>query len=115
MATKARKSTGRKSTRSGRKGATRKASARKAGARKASARKAGARAARRGTSTSAKKSASKSTPAKRSRLAGVAKRLPVARVKRVTREVVQQATEAVSAGVDTLKDFGENLVNRVRA
>lgn len=39
----------------------------------------------------------------------------VARVKRVTREVVQQATVAVAAGVETLKDLGEQLVDRVRA
>jgi len=38
----------------------------------------------------------------------------VARVKRVTREVVQQATVAVSSGVETLRDLGENLVDRVR-
>lgn len=38
----------------------------------------------------------------------------MARVKRVTREVVQQATVAVSAGVETLKDVGENLLDRVR-
>ena len=43
------------------------------------------------------------------------KQSPVARVKRVTREVVQQATVAVTAGVETLKGFGENLVDRVRS
>jgi hypothetical protein len=43
------------------------------------------------------------------------KRSAVARVKRVTREVVQQAQGAVAAGVETLKDFGETLVDRVRA
>jgi hypothetical protein len=32
----------------------------------------------------------------------------------VTREVVQQATTAVSAGVETLRDLGENIVDRVR-
>ena len=93
MATKARKSARKKTTRTAKKSAARKPKMRSAAKRKSSARKA---------------------TAKRSRLAGVAKRLPVARVKRVTREVVQQATVAVSAGVDTLKDFGENLVNRVR-
>ena len=39
---------------------------------------------------------------------------PVARVRRVTREVVQQATVAVAAGVETLKDLGGNLVDRMR-
>jgi hypothetical protein len=43
------------------------------------------------------------------------KQSPVARVKRVTREVVQQASVAVSAGVETLKDLGGNLVDRVRS
>jgi hypothetical protein len=38
---------------------------------------------------------------------------PMARVKRVAREVAQQATAAVSAGVETVKDLGENLVDRV--
>ena len=42
------------------------------------------------------------------------KQSPVARVKRVTKEVVQQAAVAVSAGVETLKDFGGELVDRVR-
>jgi hypothetical protein len=36
-------------------------------------------------------------------------------VKRVTREVVQQASIAVSAGIDTLKDLGGSLVDRVRS
>ena len=31
----------------------------------------------------------------------------------VTREVVQQASGAVSAGVESLKDLGENLADRV--
>ena len=35
--------------------------------------------------------------------------------KRVAKEVVQQAQGAVVAGVETLKDFGENLMERVRA
>lgn len=43
------------------------------------------------------------------------KQSPVARVKRVTREVVQQAAVAVTTGVETLKDLGENLVDRVRS
>jgi hypothetical protein len=38
----------------------------------------------------------------------------VARVKRVTQQVVQQATSAVSAGMDTLRDLGETFVERVR-
>jgi hypothetical protein len=38
----------------------------------------------------------------------------MSRVKRVTREVVSQATAAVTAGVETVRDLGENLVDRVR-
>lgn len=41
-------------------------------------------------------------------------RAPLARVKRVAREVVQQAQVAVAAGVETVKDLGENLMDRVR-
>jgi hypothetical protein len=38
----------------------------------------------------------------------------VARAKRVARGVVQQATVAVVTGVDSLKELGETLVDRVR-
>jgi hypothetical protein len=38
---------------------------------------------------------------------------PLARVKRVAQEVAQQATTAVTEGVETLKELGENLVERV--
>jgi hypothetical protein len=38
---------------------------------------------------------------------------PLARVKRVAQEVAQQATTAVTEGVETLKDFGESIVERV--
>jgi len=58
------------------------------------------------------KSARKASAAKRT---SPRKQSPVARVKRVTREVVQQATVAVSAGVETLKDLGGTLVERVRS
>jgi hypothetical protein len=34
-------------------------------------------------------------------------------VTRVAKEVAQQATTAVSEGVETLKEFGENIVDRV--
>jgi hypothetical protein len=37
------------------------------------------------------------------------------RVKRVTEEVMHQASAAVTTGVETLKDLGENLVDRVRS
>jgi hypothetical protein len=35
------------------------------------------------------------------------------RVTRVAKEVAQQATTAVSEGVDALKEVGQNLVDRV--
>ncbi|HJQ20344.1 MAG TPA: hypothetical protein VJ867_08360 [Gemmatimonadaceae bacterium] len=35
-------------------------------------------------------------------------------MKRVTQEVVQQAATAVTAGVETLRDFGGSLVDRMR-
>jgi hypothetical protein len=44
-----------------------------------------------------------------------ARKTQVARVKRVAREVAHQAAVAVTAGVETLKDIGENLMDRVRA
>jgi hypothetical protein len=44
----------------------------------------------------------------------VARRV-VPRVKRVTQEVVQQATGAVTAGVETLRDLGENIADRMRS
>jgi hypothetical protein len=34
-------------------------------------------------------------------------------VTRVAREVAQQATSAVTEGVETIKDFGEGIVDRV--
>jgi hypothetical protein len=88
MARKARRPARKKST-SGKKRGTAKKSRRMASSRKASS------ASRRSTSRRTKSS-------------------PVARVKRVTREVVHQAAVAVSSGVETLKDIGGNLVDRVR-
>jgi hypothetical protein len=86
---------------------TRKASV-KTTRKRRSTRKGGMRAATRST-TKVRVTATKRRSPKRS------KQSPVARVKRVTREVVQQATVAVTAGVETLKGLGGNLVDRVRA
>jgi hypothetical protein len=95
MASKSRRSSAKKSARSAKK--------------RGSARK-------RGMQAGAKRSRSKvAASAKRRSTTRSRKQSPVARVKRVTREVVQQATVAVTAGVETLKDFGGNLVDRVRA
>jgi hypothetical protein len=94
MATKRKSSARKKSARKGMKGR----SARKRGGKRAGARKAASK---------SKGSAKRRSTAKRRRQS------PVARVKRVTREVVQQAQVAVTAGVETLKDLGENLAERV--
>ena len=98
MARKARKSTGRK------KSSKAVARPKKAKARRKSSMRAAGR-----------KSASKSRTRGSAKRTAARKQSPVARVKRVTREVVQQAAVAVTSGVETLKDFGENLVDRVRS
>jgi hypothetical protein len=86
-------------------------SARKGAGKRASARKGGKRAsARKGASKKKSSMAKRRRPATKKRSRGQA---AVARVKRVTREVVQQASGAVSAGVESLKDLGENLADRV--
>lgn len=100
MATKAKKASARKKTARSTRGTKRSASTKsrkttmRAGSRKSTTMRAGTR--KTGSSSNGRKSAA-------------------ARVKRVTREVVQQATVAVAAGVETLKDLGEQLVDRVRA
>ena len=102
MAKKARKSAAKKSSRSaGKRGSARKKSM--GGARKGSMKKRG----------SAKRSTAK-RPAKRAARRSTTQSR-VNRVKRVTREVVHQAGVAMSAGVESLKDIGGNLVDRVRA
>jgi hypothetical protein len=93
---------GKKKGRSARKGAGKRATARKGGGKRASA--------RRGASKKKSSMAKRRRPATKKRSRGQA---AVARVKRVTREVVQQASGAVSAGVESLKDLGENLADRV--
>lgn len=89
--------------------------ARKSSARKKSARSAKKRSSARkasGKRSSARKGASKARSSSKKRNAK--RQSPVARVRRVTREVVQQATVAVTAGVETLRDLGGNLIDRVR-
>ena len=93
--------------------------ARKSAAKKKSARSARKRGAtsKRSMRASARKSATKKRSAapKRRSPARAKKQSTVSRVKRVTREVVQQATVAVAAGVESLRDMGGNLVDRVRS
>jgi hypothetical protein len=37
----------------------------------------------------------------------------MSRVTRVAKEVAQQATTAVSGGIETVKEFGESMIDRV--
>ena len=117
MATKSRKSA-RKSGRSTTRGSTARGKTRP-GARKSAARKGGMKKpARKGGAkkTAMKKSARKASSRSASRGGSKAGRgqSAVARVKRVAREVAQQASAAVSSGVENIREFGENLVERVR-
>lgn len=100
MARKTRKSSARKKSA---RGAKKRGSARRGAGKRAGARRSAASKSRRSTKKA------RSTP-KRSRTQAT-----VARAKRVTREVVQQATDAVSAGVETLREVGGNLMDRVRS
>lgn len=110
MARKAKRSSARKKS-SARKRPSRSATGR-ASARKRGTSRAGTKASSRKRGT--KRPAARKGAAKRGRTAK-RKQSPVARVKRVTRGVVQQAAGAVSTGMDTLRDFGGNLVDRVRS
>jgi hypothetical protein len=97
-----------------RRGAAKKGGATRSAARKSSAKKSSAR----GTTSrgAAKRGGAKKSTAKRStgkRTGGGRKSSPLARVKRVATGVVEQAQSAVSHGVDAVKDFGENIVERV--
>jgi hypothetical protein len=58
-----------------------------------------------------KKAAPKKTAVKRA--APKPRRSPLVRVKQVAQEVVQQATTAVSEGVEAIKDISETIVDRV--
>ena len=75
-----------------------------------SAKKGGAKKSAKKGATAAKRPAK--APAKRSsggRKSGSA----LSRVTRVAKEVAHQATTAVSEGVETIKEFGEGIVDRV--
>jgi hypothetical protein len=64
-----------------------------------------------------KKSAAKRPAAKKSSAKSGAKkaprRSPIARVTRVAKEVAQQASTAVTEGFETVKEFGESMMDRV--
>lgn len=105
MATKAKKSRG-KSMRK----VAKKSSVKSRGGRAASA-KAAKKSARRVVVTKKKVVVKKRTRKKTVKKASG--RSPLARVKRVAREVAAQATTAVTAGVETLKGLGESIVERV--
>lgn len=113
MATRAKKSRGKsgaktakRSGSSARRGpALKKKSAKK---KKAPAKRAAAKKAKKAPKrASAKKAVIKRPAAKKP------SRNPITRVTRVAKEVAQQASTAVSEGVETLKEFGESLVDRV--
>ena len=89
----------RKTAKTSRKGAAAKRGRKSASRKGASARKSAPR-----------RSAARKAPARKS----TTRRARLERVKRVTQEVVQQAQGAVVAGVESLKDLGENLMDRVR-
>lgn len=62
----------------------------------------------------AKKGRSRSSGSRTASSRKAAGASPVARVKRVTQEVVQQAAVAVTSGMETLRDIGGNIIDRVR-
>lgn len=115
MATKKKKSSAkRKSARSGMKrGSARKSSAKRA--RKSAGSKARKSAPKRSAAKKKKRKATRRsrTQAAVARMRSAGRRV-VPRVKRVTQEVVQQASDAMSAGVETIKDLGGNLMDRMR-
>ena len=64
---------------------------------------------------SAKRPAVKKSAAKRSPAGGqqAASPSPIARVTRVAKEVAQQASSAMTEGIETVKEFGGSIVDRV--
>jgi len=106
MATRAKKSRGKSRKRSGSKSRGGRAASAKSPRKsmKAASMKRGKSAKKKAAKKSTKRAAVKSRARRRS---------PIVRVKEVAQEVVQQATTAVAEGVETLKGFGETLVDRV--
>lgn len=102
MATRTKTGGKRKMARKTAKSSARKGAAKKGAAKKRTGRKMAASSRKRGTP---RKAARKNTT----------RSARVARVKRVAQEVVHQAQGAVAAGVETLKDLSENLMDRVRS
>src|SRR3954470_24164253 len=104
MATKARRSSGKKkrsATRGGSKPTAKRGAAKKKGASKKSV--------GRKRPTARRNQSTKGSQPKK------ASRSPIARAQRVAREVIEQATVAVNAGMETLKDLGGDLAERVRS
>jgi hypothetical protein len=73
----------------------------------------------RGRKSVAKKAATKrrggkkAATSKKPQARRAGKQSPIARVKRVAKEVAHQAQVAVTGGVEVLKEMGENIVDRV--
>ena len=63
----------------------------------------------------AKKTTMRAAAKKRPAAKMTRRKSAVARVKAVATEVVHQAQVAVASGVETLRDLGGNLVDRVKA
>ena len=121
MAARAKKSR----RKSGSKAASKRSTSKRGGGRAASAKRSGkkARPAKRSATKKAaakrptiKKSAAKRPAKKSSAKSGGQKaprRSPIARVTRVAKEVAQQASTAVTEGIETVKEFGESMMDRV--
>ena len=93
-------------TASARGGAKSRGKAKKSAAKRPAAKKSAAR------TPAAKKQPAK-RPAVKKKKSPSRSRSPMQRVTRVAKEVAQQATAAVTEGVETLKEMGESIVERV--
>lgn len=122
MAARAKKSRGKSGSKStGKRGGSKRG--RSASARKSSAKRGPAVKRRSSTAKSAKKKRPTAKKTMRGKTSGTARggsaapkrsrKSPISRVTRVAREIGEQATTAVSEGVDAIKEIGETLVDRV--
>jgi hypothetical protein len=114
MATRAKKSRGKSGAKTAKRSGS---SARRGPALKKKSAKKKKASAKRAAAKKAKKAAPKRASAKKAVVKRPAakkpSRNPITRVTRVAKEVAQQASTAVSEGVETLKELGESLVDRV--
>lgn len=114
MASKARKSSGKAGSRAGKRSTSKRPTAKSSRGKAAASKRSNSR--RSATAAQPKSKRSASSPAKKSAHKGQKKSrvpAPIARVTRVAKEVAQQATSAVTGGVEAIKEMGESLVERV--